>query len=318
MSSDTQSPRAAGPRVVAISTSSFGTESARPLELLRAAGYEVRANPHGRTLTLDEARAHLAGVVGLVAGTEKLPGDLLRTLPDLRAISRVGVGMDAIDHAAAKELGIAVRNTPEAHVDAVAELTLAGLLALLRRVPTSDASIRAGKFAKPMGRLLRGSTVGLVGFGRVARAFARLLAPFEVTLLATEVSPDAAAAAAIGARFVELPELLAASDVVSLHLPYAKSVHHLIGAAELAQLRPGAVIVNASRGGLIDEAALHAHLAAHPAAGAYLDCFEKEPYAGPLAELTNVVCTAHVGSYARECRVRMETEAVENLLAAIG
>lgn len=298
--------------IVAWSTSSLGKESARPIELLERAGFVVRGNPHGRTLTTDEARAHLEGVVGLVAGTEKLTAELLRQLPQLKCISRVGVGMDSVDLGAAKELGIAVVNTPEAHVDAVAELTLAGLLALLRRVPHSDASIRAGKFDKPMGRLLRGKSVGFVGYGRVARALARLLAPFDCAIAAYDIArPE-------DVPSLELDALLAQSDIVSLHLPYAKSAHHLIGAAQLARLKPDAILVNTARGGLIDEAALLAHLQAHPKAGAYLDCFEKEPYQGPLAQLPNVVATAHIGSYAREARVRMETEAVENLLRALG
>jgi D-3-phosphoglycerate dehydrogenase len=301
------------PGVVAISTSSFGKESGAPIERLRAAGFDVRPNPHGRTLTTDEARAHLAGVIGLVAGTEKLTGELLRGLPELKAIARVGTGIDNVDLAAAKELGIAVSNTPDAHVDAVAELTLAGLLGLLRGVPSSDASIRGGGFAKPMGRLLRGKAVGFVGFGKVARALARLLAPWGATLLATDPLPVEVG----GVRFVALDDLLAASDVVSLHLPYSKAVHHLIGANQLARMRDDAIVVNTSRGGLIDEAALVAHLGAHPKAGAYLDCFEKEPYSGPLAALPNVVLTAHVGSYAREARIRMESEAVDNLLGAL-
>lgn len=308
----------AAPRIVAISTSSFGKESPAPLQKLMAAGFEVRPNPHGRTLTADEARAHLAGVIGLVAGTEKLTGDLLRELPELKVISRVGTGMDNVDITAAKGLGIAVHNTPDAHVDAVAELTMAGLMSLLRCVPASDASIRAGGFDKPMGRLLRGKTVGLIGFGKVARALARLLAPWGVTLVATDVTREDTAAAAVGARYVELAELLATSDVVSLHLPYAKTAHHLIGAAQLAAMKPDAIVVNTARGGLIDEAALVAHLEGHPKAGAYLDCFEKEPYAGgPLAKCKNVVLTSHIGSYAREARVRMETEAVDNLLKVL-
>lgn len=300
--------------IIAWSTSSFGKESARPLELLAKAGFEVRANPHGRTLTTDEALKHLDGVLGLVAGTEKLTAELLRQLPRLKCISRVGVGMDSVDVSAAKELGITVVNTPAAHVDAVAELTLAGLLALLRKVPQSDASIRGGGFDKPMGRLLRGKTVGFVGCGRVARALASLLAPFDCPLLAHDVHHEAGSAI----RYVELDELLAASDVVSLHLPYAKSAHHLIGAAQLGKLKKDAILVNTARGGLVDEAALVAHLEANPKAGAYLDCFEKEPYQGPLAKLPNVVLTSHIGSYAREARVRMETEAVENLLRALG
>jgi D-3-phosphoglycerate dehydrogenase / 2-oxoglutarate reductase len=303
---------------VAISTSSFGKESAEPLERLRAAGFEVRPNPHGRKITTDEARAHLAGVVGLVAGTEKLTGELLRGLPDLKVISRVGVGMDGVDQAAAEELGIAVRNTPEAHVDGVAELTLAGLLATCRRIPESDASIRGGGFVKPMGRLLRGKHVGLVGFGRVARALTRLLAGFECTVHAYDVVRDDDAAAALGVRYVGLDELLATSDVISLHLPYAKAAHHLIGAAQLAAMKPSAILVNTARGGLVDEAALAAHLERHAKAAAYLDCFEKEPYTGPLVGAKNAVLTAHIGSYAREARIRMEREAVDNLLRVLG
>jgi D-3-phosphoglycerate dehydrogenase len=304
--------------IVAISTSSFGKESRQPLDLLRDAGLEVRANPHGRTLTTDEARGHLDGVVGLVAGTEKLTADLLRGLPGLKVISRVGVGIDNVDLAAAQAAGIAVHNTPHAHVDAVAELTLGGILAALRQIPASDASIRAGRFDKPMGRLLRGKTVGLYGFGRVSRALARLLRAFDCRLIAYDVVSDEGAAAALTVHRVTVDELLAESDVVSLHVPYAKTLHHMIGAEQLARLKPDAVVVNTSRGGLIDEAALLAHLKAHPKAGAYLDTFEAEPYKGPLAELPNAVLTAHVGSYAREARVQMEVEAVENLLRALG
>lgn len=303
--------------IVAISTSSFAAESSRPLDLLRQAGFEVRMNPHGRQLTPDESRGLLDGVVGLVAGTEKLSGELLRGSPGLKVISRVGVGIDNVDLTAAGELGIAVRNTPDAHVDAVAELTLAGLLAALRHVPDCHGGVRAGSWKKPMGRLLRGKTVGLVGFGRVGRAFARLLAPFECPIVAVDPARDAGAAGELGARYAELRELLPACDVVSLHLPYVKSAHHIIGAAELAAMREDAVLVNTSRGGLVDEEALAAHLRAHPRALAYLDCFEKEPYAGPLAQLPGCIMTAHIGSYAREARERMESEAVENLIDAL-
>ena len=305
-------------RLVAVSTSSFAAENSQPLDRLRERGFDVRLNPHGRQLTPDEARGFLDGVVGLVAGTEKLPADTLRAHPGLKAISRVGVGMDSIDLAAARELGIAVVNTPEAHVDAVAELTLAGLLGALRRVPDCHAGIRAGTWKKPMGRLLRGKTVGLVGFGRVGRGVARLLAAFECPLIAYDPVRDDAAAAARGARYAELDALLPACDIVSLHLPYTKAAHHIIGAAQLAAMRGDAVLVNTSRGGLVDEEALAAHLRAHPGALAYVDCFEVEPYAGPLRELPNAVLTAHIGSYAREARERMEREAVDNLLAALG
>ena len=304
--------------IVAISTSSFGKENAAPLELVRAAGFVVRMNPYARTLTTEEAKVHLDGVVGLIAGTEKLTGDLLRGLPILKAISRVGVGMDGVDQVAAKELGIAVSNTPAAHVDAVAELTLAGLMAILRQVPASDASIRSGGFTKPMGRLLRGQTVGMVGFGQVAQALAALLAPFQCILLAYDVMPNAAAAATLGVELTSLEQVVAEADIVSIHVPYSKNAHNLIAGPQLATMKTDAILLNTSRGGLVDEAALLAHLQANGKAGAYLDCFEKEPYSGPLAKLPNVVLTAHIGSYARESRLRMETEAAQNLLRSLG
>ena len=299
--------------IVAWSTSSFGKESAEPIDRLKRAGFEVRANPHGRALTSDEAKAHLEGVIGLVAGTEKLTAEVLRGAPALKVISRVGVGIDNVDLGAAKELGIAVHNTPEAHVDAVAELTLGGVLAALRAIPRSEISIREGKFEKPMGRLLRGKTVGLVGYGRVARALAHLVRAFGCEVIAYDV-----ARTDDQARYVGLDELCAQADVVSLHLPYSKAAHHLIGAAQLAAMKPDALLVNTARGGLVDEAALALHLEKNKKASAYLDCFEKEPYTGPLASLPNVVLTAHIGSYAREARVRMEVEAVDNLLRALG
>jgi D-3-phosphoglycerate dehydrogenase / 2-oxoglutarate reductase len=169
-----------------------------------------------------------------------------------------------------------------------------------------------------MGRLLRGKTVGLVGFGKVARAVARLLAPYGTGLLAHDVSHDESVASTLGARYVELDELLASSDIVSLHVAYTPEARHLMGATQLARMKPDAILVNTARGGLVDEIALATHLQAHPKAGAYLDTFESEPYqGGPLAKLPNVVLTAHIGSYAREARERMETEAVENLLKVL-
>ncbi|MGE0868683.1 MAG: phosphoglycerate dehydrogenase [Kofleriaceae bacterium] len=304
--------------IVAISTSSFGKETSEQIDRIRTAGFQIRPNPHGRALTTDEAKHHLTDVVGLIAGTEKLTADLLKELPHLKVISRVGAGMDNVDIAAAKQLGIAVFNTPDSHVDAVAELTIGGLLAMLRGIPASEASIRAGSFSKPMGRLLRNSVVGLVGFGKVARAVARLLGPWNVKILAYDLNRDDNGAATVNARFVELDDLLRQSDIVSLHVPYSKSIHHLIGASRLALLKPDAILLNTARGGLIDENALHAHLQRNPKAGAYLDTFETEPYNGPLAKLHNVVLTAHIGSYAREARVRMEREAVDNLLRVLG
>ncbi|MDX1502281.1 MAG: phosphoglycerate dehydrogenase [Thermoanaerobaculia bacterium] len=299
---------------VLISTSSFGRHGGRALDRLEAAGWQVRTNPHGRRLERAETAALLAGADALIAGTERLDREILAGASRLRVISRCGGGLDNVDLEAARELGIVVASAPGPPARAVAELALAGILHLLREVGAADRNLRSGRWRKRMGRLLHRKTVGLVGFGRVGRRLAELLAPFEVELLVADPEPDRAAAERLGARYVELDELLARADVVSLHLPLTARTRHLIGASELASMRPGSVLVNTARGGLVDEEALAERLRDGALAGAYLDVFEREPYEGPLTGLSNVLLTPHVGSYAAESRERMEVEAVENLL----
>jgi D-3-phosphoglycerate dehydrogenase len=226
----------------------------------------------------------------------------------------VGTGLDSIDLTAAKELGIAVINTPDAHVEAVAELTLAGILDVFRHVSQAGRSIREGSWRKPMGRLLHGKVVAIVGLGRIGKALVRLLHPFDVTLLAYDPFPDEDFAGQFGIQYLSLESLLPLADVVTLHLPYSTDNYHLFDDRLLALMKPDSILVNCARGGLVDEAALFTHLQSGKLAGAYLDTFEKEPYEGPLTTLENIVLTPHIGSYAAECRLRMETEAVENLL----
>jgi D-3-phosphoglycerate dehydrogenase len=300
---------------VLISTSSFAQHSREPLDLLEAQGIRYRLNAKGRKLKADEIASILGDVDGLVAGTEPLTREVLLRAPRLKVISRCGTGLDNVDQAAAAELGIQVRNTPAAHVDAVAELTLAAILGMLRHVSGADRAIRAGMWQKPMGRLLRGRTVGLLGLGRVGKRLIELLAPFHVTLLATDPNRDMGFATTHGVGYVGLDELLAHSDVVSLHLPYSVEMHHLLGADRLRRMKAGAVLINCARGGLVDESALFELLQSGHMGGAHLDTFEQEPYEGPLRGLPNVTLTSHIGSYAMEGRIQMEREAVQNLLA---
>jgi D-3-phosphoglycerate dehydrogenase len=302
---------------VAVSTSSFGRHDPRPLEMLRAAGYEVRFNPYGRRLDRAETHALLEGVVGLIAGTETLDREILTGATRLRAVARCGVGVDNLDHEAAAERGIEIHSTPEPPAEAVAELTLAGILGLLRRLPAADRMLRQGEWHKPMGRLLRGRTIGLIGLGRVGKRLVELLTPFSCSILATDPMPDEWFGERHGVRFVELERLLAEADVVSLHLAPPKDGATLLDGERLARLRPEAILINTARGGLVDEAALYQLLAAGKLAGAYLDVFGDEPYHGPLRELPQVLLSPHIGSYAVETRVRMETEAAERLLEAL-
>jgi D-3-phosphoglycerate dehydrogenase / 2-oxoglutarate reductase len=301
-----------GPRI-AITTSSFGKESDRPLELLRSYDFELVLNPHGRKLTKPETIELVREADGLIAGTEALDEEVLAQLPRLKVISRVGTAMDNVDKAYAAKRGIPVYNTPDGPTDGVAELTLGGLLALLRRIPQSDASIRRGEFAKPMGRLLRGKTVAVIGLGRIGKALVRLLQPFTVKVLAVDPAPDEAFAREFRVRYLPLEEALPQADVVCLHLS-GSPASPLLDAAHLAMMKKGAVLVNTSRGGWIDEGALADALASGALGGAYLDVFTAEPYKGPLTKLENVVLTAHIGSYALECRIGMEVDAAQKVV----
>ncbi len=303
------------PRIL-VSTSSFNVPPNGALEALYKAGCEVVLNPHGRRLTEAESIAILReGVVGMVAGTEPLTRAVLTEAPDLKVISRCGIGLDNVDLAAASALGIDVLNTPDAPSAAVAELTLGLMLSALRRIAESDRALRAGQWRPLMGRLLAHRTVGVLGYGRVGRKVAALTAAFGARVLAYDVVPIESKA---GIESAMLDELLAASDIVTLHLPASTESRHLINERTLGQMKTGSILVNASRGSLVDEAALFQALSSGRLASAALDTYEREPYSGPLSGLPQVVLTAHMGSAAEEARAHMEEEAVRNLLDALG
>jgi len=298
---------------IAITTSSFARESQEPLDILQAAGYSVSANALGRKLTKPETVEFLQDTDAVVAGTEALDREVLSQLPKLKVISRVGTAIDNVDAVYAQERGIPVFNTPDGPTPGVAELALGGLLAVLRRIPQSDASIRGGKFEKPMGSLLCGKTVGIIGLGRIGKALVQLLAPFGGQRLAVDLVQDAEFARTFHVQYVSLEKMLPQADVVCLHLAGSPKAP-LLGARELALMKAGAVVANVARGGWIDEAALVMALKAGTLGGAYLDVFSSEPYQGPLTELPNTVLTAHIGSYALECRVQMEIDAVRSVV----
>jgi D-3-phosphoglycerate dehydrogenase len=302
---------------ILISTSSFARHSKEPLNLLESWGATYRLNAQGRKLAAEEIASLLEDVDGLIAGTEPLTRDVLCRAPRLKVISRCGTGLDNVDLEAAAELGIAVRNTPEAHVDAVAELTLAAMLCSLRQLAEADRSVRGGAWSKPMGRLLRGKTVGLVGLGRVGKRLIELLAPFDVTIIAADPNEDFEYADAHAVRYATLDELLEQSDIVSLHLPYGAEVRHLFDEDRLRRMKPGSVLVNCARGGIVDEDALCTVLSEGHLGAAHIDTFEQEPYEGPLTTIPNATLSSHIGSYAIEGRIRMEREAVENLIDSL-
>ena len=298
---------------VLISTSSFNLDNFAQLSDLNKAGVEVKLNPFAARLT-EEQVIDLLGTdtIGLIAGLEPLTQNVLKSAKSLKVIARVGTGLDSVDLVAAKELGITVLNTPDAPTKAVAELTIAHILGLLRNVSQADRQVRVGVWKGLMGSLLESKTVGIVGFGRIGKRVATLLSAFGASVIISDAQVEQS-----DYPNIELDELCIKSDILSLHLPYNEATHHIINEKNLNLMKKGSYIVNISRGGLVDETALLAALKSGHLAGAALDCFEQEPYEGELRNLETVRITAHMGSYARETRDLMEQEASRLLVNAL-
>ena len=298
---------------VLISTSSFNLANFAQLSDLEKAGVEVKLNPFAARLTEKQAIDLLGtDTIGLIAGLEPLTKNVLQAAKSLKVIARVGTGLDSVDLVAAKELEIIVLNTPDAPTKAVAELTIAHILGLLRHLSQADRQIRNGIWKGLMGSLLETKTVGIVGFGRIGKRVATLLSAFGASVLISDAQVKSGDFQNVG-----LDELCTRSDIVSLHLPYSEATHHIIDEKRINLMKKGSFIVNISRGGLVDEAMLLVALKSGHLAGAALDCFEQEPYEGELRNLENVQITAHIGSYARETRDLMEQEASRLLVNAL-
>ncbi|MBL7074343.1 phosphoglycerate dehydrogenase [candidate division KSB1 bacterium] len=299
---------------IAITTTSFGKYDSSPLARLKGAQIHYILNPYGRKLTKEEVLDMSKGVDGIIAGTEPLGEQVLRKLPRLKVISRCGAGMDNVDLDAAERLGIKVFNTPYGPTLAVAELTVGLILDLLRKVTLMDSELRAGVWNKRMGNLLYGKKVGIIGFGRIGQKVAELVMTFGVEVGycdVCEISCDLSCTAK------EFENLLAWSDIITLHISAQKEMVLILGEKEIGMMKEGAWLVNVARGGIVDEEALYQTLKRNHLAGVALDVFGSEPYNGPLSTLNNVIITPHIGSYALEARVAMEMESVENIIVGL-
>ncbi|MBT8327414.1 MAG: phosphoglycerate dehydrogenase [Bacteroidia bacterium] len=300
---------------ILISTSSFGKVDATALELLENNGFSVELNPFGSTMTQEQSIELLKNKVGLIAGTEKINALTFDSTNTLKYICRLGTGMDSVDLVEAKKRGIVVENTPDAHIDGVAELCLAGMLDLHRDISLSHSQMKAGVWKKPMGTLLKGKTLGLIGLGKVSKRLIELLQAFDLKIMATDIHWDEEFASKWNIKKTTINEIMEQSDVVSIHIPYSTANRHIIGSRELAMLKNNAKVINTSRGGLVDENALISFLTDNPSARAYIDTFENEPYSGELVKLNNVLVTPHIGSYAKEVRMNMELECANKIIA---
>ena len=292
----------------AVGASSFGAASPNAMDFLREHGIEVVKNPYGRRLTEEETIRHLQGADGLLAGLEPLNDRVFSRCPNLRAIARIGIGMENVDMEAAKRHGIKVSNTPDGPTDAVAEMTLAALLALNHRLVPSDRDVHAGVWKKRMGQSIRGQRVLVVGYGRIGRKVGELLSGLGANVMVYDkYLPEESTCT--------LEEGLEAADAVTIH---ASGSCEILGERELARMKPTAVLLNSARGPVVNEEALCRKLEEGSLAGFWGDALWQEPYEGRLRECPNAILTPHISTYTASCREKMEMDAARNLARDLG
>ena len=306
-------------KVLVTPTSLTASSTLPAMDKLRAAADEIVYNTTGGPLHADDLIPLLADVDGVVAGLDDYTAEVINAAgPKLKVISRYGVGSDRVDVDAATARGIAVAVTPGANAVAVAELALGLMFGLARAIPALDRAVRAGGWPRSHGLELTGKTLGIVGVGAIGRELAKRAEGIGMTVQGFDPVVDDEAMKAAGIEPVTMAELLASSDVISLHVPLLDSTRHIIDAAALAAMKKGALLVNTARGGLIDEDAAYDALKSGQLAGLALDAYEVEPPAGSrLFEFDSVIATPHTGAHTDEATAKMAQMAIDNLLAVL-
>lgn len=272
-------------------------------------------NNTGKPLGEDGLISLLKDCDGYLAGLDIVTERVLKSCPELRAISRYGAGYDRVDLDAAKSLGILVSNTPGANAEAVAELTLGHILSLARNLNYLDTQTKNGSWVRSAGIELAGKTIGIIGLGAIGKIVARCALGFNMDVLAYDPYIQSDYCSEHHILPVSLDEIFCSADIITLHLPLNKDTFHLINSGSISRLKKGVIIVNASRGGIIDEEAAFTALKNGTIGGLGLDAFEKEPPENsPLFTLSNVIATPHTGAHTKEATQAMAQMAVDNLI----
>lgn len=273
--------------------------------VLTAAGFEVAfSRSKDRRGTPNELVQAMAGVNGVVAGTDAFTAELFKAAPDLRIIARTGAGYDNIDLTAARERGVVVCATPGANSHSVAELTIGLLLDCARSVSGSAAEVRSGAWLQTSGRQVRGATLGILGFGRIGQEVATIGRAMGMLVIAYDPFFDSESAASIGVEYRGFESLLEQSDAVSIHLGLTEQTRGMVDEAAIARMKSTAFLINTARGGIVDEGALARALVSGDLAAAALDVVETEPLPldSPLRSAPNVTITPHVAGATVEAR----------------
>lgn len=294
---------------IGITPSSFAAKDVAPLELLKKYGVDIIENPYKRRLTEDEAFDFVKDLDGLIAGLEPLTNRVLDNGKDLKAIARVGIGMDNIDFDSAKRNNIKISNTPDGPTRSVAEMTVTALLTILKNIIPLNNSIHQKKWEKKIGSNIEGKKILFIGYGRIGQKTASLFSSFGTEIYVYDPFFEEEVE---GITFIkDLNKALSLADVITFH---ASGREPIITVDNLSLIKKGTILLNSARGELIPEDVVIKGLDSEIFSAAWFDAFWKEPYQGPLCNYDNVILTPHTGTYTAECRLNMELNAVENIL----
>lgn len=289
---------------VAVGASSYAKADKKAIELLQSKGIEVVLNPYGRKLTEEETIQHIQDADGLLAGLEPLNYNVLSKATKLKAIARIGIGMDNVDIEAVKKLNIKVSNTPSAPTAAVAEMTLTALLSIARNIISANENVHNKQWKKELGFSITNKNIFFIGYGAIGRKTAELMKIFNPNIMIydkynTEVSTHS------------LEDGLKNADIITLH---ASGKEEILTRELLSTTKKGVVILNSARGGLINEDALYELLKSEHIKAFWGDALWEEPYNGKLLDCSNAILTPHICTYTTDCREDMEMQATLNLI----
>ncbi|MDC3293781.1 phosphoglycerate dehydrogenase [Alphaproteobacteria bacterium] len=299
---------------VFVTTVPFAQFDDKPLRLLESAGISVVQNPTGRKLQDDELEDLVEGFDAIIAGTEIISQKVFARSKTLKLISRVGIGLDGVDLLAAQKHGVSVSYTPDAPSNAVVDLTIGLTYSLLRKIHIANNELHSGKWVRHFGRRIDDLTVGIIGLGRIGSSVVEKFRALGVQLiLGNDLSSDIDIKTP-GFKWTSLESIFRECDVISLHVPLTSHTYNMIKKKQLLSMKKDVVLVNTSRGGIVNEQDLYDVMLSGHISGAAMDVFENEPYRGNLTSIPNCLLTAHMGSMTYDSRGLMELEASEEVV----
>jgi len=303
-------------KTVLIGATNFSQNCGEGKRLLEAHGFQVIENPYQRPLTREEQEQYISEICAVSAGNEIWDREMISKATNLKIISRFGVGFDNIDVEACQEKGITVATARGMNGDAVANMAVAMILALMKKLVFFDRTTREGKWVRCMGHDITGKRIGLLGFGDIAQRVSKKLSGFEVELFAYDAFPNEARAQELNVTFLDLNSLLCSCDVISCHLPSIKETYHMINGDVFNKMKKTAAFVNTARGAIVDEEALYWALKNGTIESAAIDVYEHEPIRmdSPLLTLENIIVTPHTAAESFEAFARVGLNTAQDIV----